>query len=88
MEYALGCAVFIVLAALLYRMLKFSGADRYTKMSSREFEDEAKRVSPVAGALMAVQKLIDPSHRVEYTQEAKESKEDGANPAEPPGKAE
>ena len=83
MEYALGLIVFAVLPGLLYRMLKFSDANRCARMNSRQFE-EAKRASPAAGVMIAIQKAIDPSHRVEYVQQTEESREDRANPAEPP----
>jgi hypothetical protein len=81
MEYALAIAVLLV---LLFRMLNFSSANRYGKMTGRECETEAKPVSPLGGVMRAVQRLIDPAHRVEHTQQATEPPEDEKGPGASP----
>jgi len=84
MEYALGILVFAVLLVMLFRMLKLSSADRYVKMTGREFEAEAKRVSPLGGVILAIQRLIDPAHQVEHVLQAEEHAEDNTGPGDRP----
>jgi hypothetical protein len=69
---------------MLFRMLKLSSADRYVKMTGREFEAEAKRVSPLGGVMLAIQRLIDPAHRVEHVLQAEEHTEDNTGPGDRP----
>ncbi|MGH9865553.1 MAG: hypothetical protein ACRD4H_09095 [Candidatus Acidiferrales bacterium] len=38
-------------------------------MTDREFEDEAVRSSLLSAGMLSVQKIVDPSHRVEYVQQ-------------------
>lgn len=83
MEYALSILVFAVLLVMLFRMLKLSSA-RYVKMTGREFEAEAKRVSPLGGVMLAIQRLIDPAHRVEHVLQAEEHTEDNIGPGDRP----
>jgi hypothetical protein len=55
-------------------------------MSEEEFEADAKRVSQIAPAIMSFQKVIDPSHRVEYVQEENEKIEaESAESGDRPG---
>lgn len=86
MDYALGLVIFVLLLALLYKMLKFSSADRYAKMTGKQFEDDAKRASPVGGVMLAVQKLVDPSHRMEYVEQAEAQQEDGMKSGDTPAR--
>jgi hypothetical protein len=61
--YIIGFAV--VIAAII-GIVKFISGDRYSKMTEEEFEAEAKRGSRIGGALLEVQKLANPSLKVEY----------------------
>jgi hypothetical protein len=61
--YAIGFAV--VIAAII-GIVKLISGDRYSKMTEEEFEAKAKRGSRIGGALLAVQKLANPSLKVEY----------------------
>ena len=84
MEYALGVLIFAVLLVLLLRMIKLSSADRYARMTGKDFEVEAKRVSPIGGVMLAIQRLIDPAHRVEHVQQAKAHAENEKSPGAEP----
>jgi hypothetical protein len=44
-------------------------------MTDHEFEAEAKRTSPAFGLMLAIQKLIDPGHHVEYIQRRQDNLE-------------
>jgi len=63
MAYILGFAVVI---AIVIGIVKVASSDRYAKMTEEEFEAEAKRGSRIGGALLEVQKLANPSLKVEY----------------------
>jgi len=65
--YIIGFAV--VIAAII-GIAKFISDDRYAKMSEEEFEAEAKRGSRIGGMLLEVQKLANPSLKVEYLRQA------------------
>lgn len=81
----------LLLVGTAYLIIKLvAGEDRYSKMTEREFEDEAKRVSMTAVGLLEVQKHLDPSHRVEYMLqqdkhvEAEDADSGDKPPEEPP----
>jgi len=61
--YVIGFAVVI---AAVVGIVKYISGDRYAKMTEEEFEAEAKRGSRIGGALLEVQKLANPSLKVEY----------------------
>lgn len=62
--------IFLVLLALIvYGIAKAASGDRYSKMTEEQFEAEAKRSSSMGAAVAQFQKVFDPSHHVEYTQE-------------------
>lgn len=69
MEYLVGFAIF---GLIVYGIVKAVGGNRYAEMTEEEFEADAKRASQIAPAIMGFQKVIDPSHRVEYVQEENE----------------
>jgi len=58
-----------VVAATVYGIAKAISGERYSKMSEEEFEAEAKRSSMIGAGVAGLQKVIDPSHRVEYVEE-------------------
>ena len=81
----------IVIAAVLYAIVKAASGDRYAKMTGEEFEAEAKRSSKMGAAVIGFQKVIDPGHRVEYVQEQQtqiqaETAESGDSPHDEPSK--
>jgi hypothetical protein len=63
MAYILG---FVVVIAIIIGIVKAASGDRYAKMTEEEFEAKAKRGSRIGGALLEVQKLANPSLKVEY----------------------
>jgi hypothetical protein len=76
-----GVIVFLAICGIVNAI----GDDRYANMTDKEFEEEAKRVSGASGVVSALQKIVDPSHRIEYVQEQKERIEaDGAESGGPP----
>jgi hypothetical protein len=82
MEYVIGIAVVVL---MVFGIVKAIGTNRYENMTSEEFEAEAKRGSPMGAAATALQKIVDPSHHVEYVQEQKERAEaDGAKSCDGP----
>jgi hypothetical protein len=74
-----------VVVAAVYGLLKMADGDRYQKMTEEEYEAEAKRSSRIGGAMLEVQKIVDPGHHVEYIQQNEkraegESAESGDKP--------
>lgn len=64
MEYVVIAAVLILaLAGILHAA---TGKSRYAEMTEEEFEEEARRGSPLGSALMSVQGIIEPNRKVEY----------------------
>jgi hypothetical protein len=75
----------IIVILAICGIVKAVGGDRYASMTEEEFEEEAKRSSRTGGMVSALQKIVDPSHHVEYVQEQQERVEaDGAESGGPP----
>lgn len=76
-----------VIVATVYGLARVADGDRYKKMTEEEFESEAKRSSRIGGAMLEVQKMVDPGHRVEYIQQrekhAEAEKAESGDPPEP-----
>ena len=68
MIYAIVIGIVVVLVC---GIVKAASADRYSNMTEEEFEAEAQRSSLIGGAMIGLQQVIDPGHRVEYLQEQK-----------------
>ncbi len=66
MPYVVGLFIF---ALILYGIYKAVTGDRYSEMTDREFEIEARHASHLAPALMGLQKIVDPNHHVEYVEQ-------------------
>jgi hypothetical protein len=82
MTYALGA---LILIALVYAIAKAASGNRYSEMTEEEFEAEAQRSSRLGGAVAGLQKILDPSHHVEYVQEQQERVEaDGSESGDRP----
>jgi hypothetical protein len=82
MEYVLAA---ILIAVVVYAIVKMASGDRYANMTEEEFEAEAQRSSRIGGAMAQLQKFVDPSHRVEYVQEQQERREaDGSESGDKP----
>jgi len=82
MAYALGA---LILIALVYAIAKAASGNRYSEMTEEEFEAEAQRSSRLGGAVAGLQKILDPSHHVEYVQEQQERVEaDGSESGDRP----
>ncbi len=85
--------ILVVIVAAICGLVKIASGNRYTKMTGEEFEAEAKRSSRIGGAILEVQKMVDPGHKVEYVQvkekhaeadsaESGDRPESGPNPSE------
>jgi hypothetical protein len=59
--------VLVVIAVVAGIVLLASG-DRYSRMSDKEFEEEAKRGSAIGGAVLELQKILGGPRHVEYLQ--------------------
>ena len=82
MEYVVGL---LILALVIYGIVKAITGNAYAEMTSEEFEEEAKRSSNLGPALMTIQKIVDPNHHVEYIKGEKERVEaDDADSGERP----
>lgn len=76
MDYALTIVVSaIVLAVILWGIVRQATGGRYADMTEEQFEQEAKRPSLVTADMMALQKMYAPNHRAEYVQEQQERAE-------------
>ena len=64
LTYVFGIVLLIAVVALILRAT--TAEDRYTQMSEEEFEAEAKKTSMTAAGMLAVQSIVDPSHKAEY----------------------
>lgn len=69
MIYIFWLAVVVLIG---YGIAKAASGDRYSKMTEEEFEAEAKRSSAMGAAVAQFQKVFDPSHHAEYTQEQRQ----------------
>jgi hypothetical protein len=61
-----------ILAAIVCGIVKLASTDRYSSMTEEEFEAEAQRSSLIGGAMIGLQKVIDPGHRADYVHEQKQ----------------
>jgi hypothetical protein len=74
-----------VIVGIIYGLTQLASGDRYANMTEEEFEAEAKRSSSMGAAIGAVQKIIDPGHRVEYVEQQNRRVEaDGAEAGDQP----
>ena len=76
----------VVLIGIVFAIVKVVSSDRYAKMTEEEFEAEAKRSSAMGIAVAGLQKIVDPSHKIELMQEQEqrieaEKSESGDGPA-------
>ena len=85
MDSFITIVVLVLVAAIIWAIAKAANSDRYANMTEEEFEAEARRSSAIGGAVAGLQKVIDPSHRVEYVQGQNERIEvDGAESSDHP----
>jgi hypothetical protein len=76
MDYALiVAATAVVLAALLWGILKGIRGGRYANMTEEEFETEARRPSLMTSEMTELQRMYAPGHRAEYIQVQQECAE-------------
>lgn len=59
----------VILVVIFVAIVKAMSGDRYAKMTEEEFEAEAKRSSTLSVAVAGLQKIVDPSHKIEMMQE-------------------
>lgn len=75
----------VLIALVIYGIVRMASGDRYSNMTEQEFEAEARRGSTMGGAMAEVQKIVDPNHHVEYVQEEGERMDaDGSESGERP----
>ena len=77
MYWVLFAAVILLLVALVVVM---GSPDRYTKMSEKEFNEDAERKSVLGAAMVGVEKALRPE-RVEQVLEQKNRVEKDATPS-------
>jgi hypothetical protein len=74
-----------VIVGVIYGLTQLASGDRYAKMTEAEFEAEARTSSSMGAAMSAVQKILDPGHRVEYVEQQNRRVEaDGAEAGDLP----
>lgn len=82
MVYVVLLGVFVLVVALMVHLVT---DDRHSKMTEEEFEAEARRSPAIGSALMEIQKIPEPSRRVEYMlQRDKKVEADGAESGDGP----
>ena len=82
MIYLIGLGIFV---GLIVAIAKAASGDRYAAMTDEEYEVEVQRSSRMGAAVAGLQKVIDPSHGVEYVQEqALRLEADGAEESDGP----
>jgi hypothetical protein len=65
----IDAVILLILIALVVAIAKaVMSKGRYDKMSEQEFNEEAKRVSMRGAGVAEFQRIVDPSHKVEYLQ--------------------
>jgi hypothetical protein len=69
MAYSPGA---FVLIALICAIVKAASGNRYSTMTEEQFEAQAQRSPRLGRTIAEVQKILDPSHHVEYAQEQQE----------------
>jgi hypothetical protein len=69
MAYVITVGVIILIVVAI---VKAVSGDRYKNMTEEKFEAEARRSSKIGGAMIGLQRVFDPSHKVEYVQEQKQ----------------
>src|SRR2546425_7799343 len=72
--------IIVVVALVIALVVSIGGSDRYSKMTEKEFEEEAERSSLLGAAMIGTQKLIQPS-RVQAMSEQKKRMEKDAAPS-------
>lgn len=65
----------LIVIGILFFVVKAIGGRRYADMTSEEFEAEAKRSSTMGIAVAGLQKIVDPSHKIELMQEQQQRAE-------------
>jgi len=78
--------VIVIVALVIALVLAIGGSDRYSKMTEKEFEEEAERSSLLGAAMIGTQKLIQPSRVQAMVEQKKRVEKDAAVPGEPPSK--
>ena len=62
--------ILVILLALVIGLIRsMTRKGRYTGMSEEEFEKEAERVTLRGAGVAEYQRIVDPSHKVEYLQQ-------------------
>jgi hypothetical protein len=67
MNYILALIAIGVVVAVICGIVNLASGDRYANMTEAEFEAEAQRARALSGVLMSVQKIVNPTHKVEYS---------------------
>jgi len=65
MIYVIGVLIVIV---VIGGIVALAPGDRYSRMSDKEFEEEAKRGSRIGGGVLELQKILGGPRHVEYLQ--------------------
>ena len=78
--------VIVIVALVIALVVAIGGSDRYSKMTEKEFEEEAERSSLLGAAMIGTQNLIQPSRVQAMSKQKKRVEKDAAVPGDPPSK--
>lgn len=78
--------VIVIVALVIALVVAIGGSDRYSKMTEKEFEEEAERSSLLGAAMIGTQNLIQPSRVQTMLEQKKRVEKDATVPGEPPSK--
>lgn len=85
MNYILALIAIGVVLAVICGIVNLASGDRYANMTEEEFEAEAQRARALSGVLMSVQKIVNPTHKVEYMiQKDKQAEGDSSESGDSP----
>ncbi len=78
--------IIVIVALVIALVVSIGGSDRYSKMTEKEFEEEAERSSLLGAAMIGTQNLIQPSRVQAMSKQKKRVEKDAAVPGDPPSK--
>jgi len=78
--------IIVIVALVIALVVSIGGSDRYSKMTEKEFEEEAERSSLLGAAMIGTQKLIQPSRVQAMSEQKKRMEKDAAVAGDPPSK--
>lgn len=81
LAYVLTAALAIAICVSIYRGRRSA---RFSNMTEEEFQSEAARSRLLSAGMLAIQKIVDADHKIEYVQQQdKHVEAEGADAGEP-----